>query len=194
MPTGAITLPVGGGGIAFINEPNYMNSNPAGGDEKPIFKLSIFHQEWIYDVNYESIYLSRGFKNKYYLGLGITYLYLPFIHYEYYGNKGQKYRISQILGIVNGGLSSKKMPVTLGINPKTLYNYIPENLYPDQNYFLFATDFGAISKLNILKFFVGEELSFTLGFGIKNIGYGEFIKNYPLNSLPASDTGQLRKS
>ncbi len=179
MSTGATTLAVGGGGIAFINEPNYMNSNPAGGDEKPIFKLSIVHQEWIYDVNYESIYLSRGFKNRYFLGLGITYLYLPFIYYDYYGNKGQKYRISQILGIINGGLLLKKVPVTLGINLKTFYNYIPENLYPDQNYFLFAMDFGAISKLNILKFFVGEEPSFTFGFGIKNIGYGEFIKKLP---------------
>lgn len=169
MSSGANTMAIGGGGIAYINEPNYMNSNPAGGDEKPILKLSIMHQEWIYDVNYESLWISRGFKNKYFFGLGATYLYLPFIHYDYYGNPGNEYKIMQILGIINSGVSLQSIPLSFGLNLKAFYNYIPKNLYPDQNYLLIASDLGTILKLNFLKFFIGEEPSLVLGFGIKNI-------------------------
>ncbi len=177
---GSRAVSLGGAYSGVANDVYYMDSNPAGGDTSKVFKVSLIHQEWIEDVNFEAIRLSRGFNDKFFLGLGFTYLYLPFTYYDYYGNTdGKTYTISQCMGMINAGYEFKKLNIAIGSNVKVFYNYVPEALYEGQSYILFAGDIGIISRTSILKTFIGPEPSLTLGMTIKNIGYSDFMEKLP---------------
>jgi hypothetical protein len=94
---GSRAISLGGAYSGVANDVYYMDSNPAGGDPKKVFKVSLIHQEWIEDVNFEGIRLSRGITDQLYVGLGFTYLYLPFTYYDEYGySDGTTYTISQL--------------------------------------------------------------------------------------------------
>ena len=177
---GSRALSLGGAYSGVANDVYYMDSNPAGGDPSKVFKVSLIHQEWIEDVNFEAIRLSRGFSDQFFLGLGLTYLYLPFTYYDYYGyTDGKTYTISQCMGMINAGYRFKKLNIAIGANAKVFYNYVPEDLYEGQSYFLFAADIGVISRTSILKTFIGPEPSITAGITVKNIGYSDFMEKLP---------------
>jgi len=178
---GSRALSLGGAFVGLSDDGYYMDSNPAGGNPKNILNLSLLHQEWIVDVNYESVRISRGFSDRFFLGAGFTYLYLPFTYYDYYGQKSEKsYNISQSLGILNAGFKLKKCDISFGGNIKGFYNNVPEDLYADQNYLLFASDIGTIIRTSILKRFIGSEPSLVFGLTLKNIGYTKRIEKLPI--------------
>ncbi len=177
---GSRAISLGGAYSGVANDVYYMDSNPAGGDPEKIFKLSLIHQEWIEDVNFEAIRLSRGFGNQFFLGLGFTYLYLPFTYYDSSGyTDGRVFTISQGMGMVNAGYKFRKLNLAVGANVKAFYNYVPEELYEGQSYLLFAADIGIISRTSFLKTYLGPEPSLTLGMTVKNIGYSDFMEKLP---------------
>jgi hypothetical protein len=177
---GSRAISLGGAYSGVANDVYYMDSNPAGGDPKNVFKVSLIHQEWIEDVNFEGIRLSRGVTDQLYVGLGFTYLYLPFTYYDEYGfSDGNSYTISQCMGMLNVGYKFTDLNLAVGANAKFFYNHVPEQLYAGQSYVLFAADVGVISRTNILKTFIGPEPSLTAGFTVKNIGYSAFLGKLP---------------
>jgi hypothetical protein len=177
---GSRALSLGGAYSSVANDVYYMDSNPAGGDPSKVFKLSLIHQEWIEDVNFEAVRLSRGITDQLFVGLGFTYLYLPFTYYDDYGySDGKTYTISQCMGMLNVGYKFRDLNLAVGANLKGFYNYVPEQLYEGQSYFLFAADIGIISRMNVLKTFIGPEPSLTLGMTVKNIGYSDFMEKLP---------------
>jgi len=180
MIYGSRALSLGGAFVGLCDDVYYMDSNPAGGDIKSIYKVSVLHQEWIEDVNYEAIRISRGFNDIFFIGAGITYLYLPFTYYDYYGQKSDNsYIISQGLGILNAGFKLQKYDIYIGSNLKFFYNNVPESLYKDQSYFILASDIGVIKKTNLLKRFIGPEPSLVFGLALRNIGYSRLIEKLP---------------
>ncbi len=180
MVYGSRALSLGGAFVGLADDMFYIDSNPAGGDVRDIFKVCLLHQEWIADVNYEAIRLARGFKDKFFLGLGFTYLYRPFTYYDYYGeSSGKTYNISQSLGLLNFGYSIKKINISVGANLKFFYNHIPEELYPGQSYFLLVSDVGIISRTDILKRFTGDEPGLSFGAALKNIGFSKEVEKLP---------------
>ncbi len=188
MVYGSRALSLGGAFAGVSDDVYYIDSNPAGGDVKKIAQISLLHQEWIEDVNYEAIRISRGFFNKFFLGLGLTYLYIPFTYYDDYGyDSGTSALISQGMAVLNFGFEIKKYNLGLGTNFKVLYNNVPTSLlearygssYEDQNYLLFASDVGMIARTNLLKRYIGPEPSFTVGMVLKNVGYSERIEKLP---------------
>jgi len=177
---GSRALSLGGAYSGVANDVYYMDSNPAGGDPRKVFKVSLIHQEWIEDVNYEAVRLSYGINDQFFFGLGFTYLYLPFTYYDYYGySDGNSYTISQGLGMVNVGYKLKNYDFAFGANIKLFFNNVPEALYAGQNYLLFAGDIGVISRTHILKTFIGPEPSLTVGCTLKNIGYSKVMAKLP---------------
>jgi len=138
---GSRAISLGGAYSGVASDVYYMDSNPAGGDPSRVFKVSLIHQEWIEDVNFEGIRLSRGITDQLYLGLGFTYLYLPFTYYDEFGySDGKTYTISQCMGMLNAGYKFRDINLAIGANAKFFYNHVPEALYAGQSYFLFAAD------------------------------------------------------
>jgi len=124
---GSRALSLGGAYSGVANDVYYMDSNPAGGDPSKVFKLSLIHQEWIEDVNFEAVRLSRGITDQLFVGLGFTYLYLPFTYFDEYGySDGKTYTLSQCMGMLNVGYKFRDLNLAVGANLKGFYNYVPE--------------------------------------------------------------------
>jgi hypothetical protein len=181
MVYGSRALSLGGAFVGLSDDAFYIDSNPAGGDTRNIYKVSILHQEWIEDVNYEAIRFTGGIADRFFFGAGFTYLYLPFVYYDYYGEtSGKSHIISQSLGIVNFGYTFKPIDISIGVNLKVFYNHVPEDLYPGQSYFLFASDIGFIWRTNLLKRYIGSDPSMVFGLAVKNLGYSAMIEKLPI--------------
>ena len=177
---GSRALSLGGAYVSVANDAYYMDSNPAGGDPRKVFKISLIHQEWIEDTNYEALRLSYGINDQFFIGLGFTYFYLPFEYYDMTGaSDGKSYNLSQSLGMINIGYKPRKYDVAFGINAKVLYNSVPDELYEGQSYLLYAADAGFIARTNILKTYIGPEPSLSFGLALRNLGYSEAIDKLP---------------
>jgi tetratricopeptide (TPR) repeat protein len=181
MIYGSRALSLGGAFVGLCDDTFYIDSNPAGGDTRSIYKISILHQEWIEDVNYEAIRFTGGIADRFFFGAGFTYLYLPFIYYDYYGGtSGKNHIISQSLGTLNFGYTFRPSNISIGANLKLFYNHIPEELYPGQSYLLFASDVGFLWKTNLLKGYIGPDPSMIFGIAVKNLGYSSMIEKLPV--------------
>ena len=177
---GSRALSLGGAYVAAADDAYYMDSNPAGGDTRKVFRTSLIHQEWIGDTNYEALRLSTGIRDQFFIGLGLTYFYLPFEYYDITGTTdGTSYHLSQSMAMVNFGYKLRKYDIAFGVNAKVLYNHVPDELYADQSYLLFAGDAGFIARTNILKTFIGPEPSMTFGLALRNFGYSEAMEKLP---------------
>jgi hypothetical protein len=188
MLYGSRSLALGGAFVGVSDDVYYMDANPGGGEATKVLKLSLLHQEWLEDVNYEALRISRGLGKHFYWGLGFTYLYLPFTYYDYFGAQvGNSVHISQGLGNLNFGYQFRQPRLSVGANLKALYNNVPSEIlqahygsdYTDQNYLLFAGDVGIFLRTNLLKTYVGPEPSLMLGIALKNLGYSEAIDTLP---------------
>ncbi len=176
---GARTISMGGAGVALFNNLFYIDSNPAGGMFYRGYRFALLHQEWIYDTNYESARLFAGFR-RFYLGLGINYMYTPFTYYDIFGLKnGSSYTISQYLGTLNFGYRFFRINLSAGINIKYYYYNVPQSLYKNQNYSLVLADIGLMLPTNALKNYVGYQPSMVFGMVLKNIGYNSYSNKFP---------------
>ena len=120
-----------------------------------------------------------GSTDRLFIGLGFTYLYLPFTYYDDYGYASGDYTISQCMGTLNAGYVFDKYNIAVGANLKAFYSYVPDALYADQSYLLFAGDVGVIARTNLLKTYIGPEPSLSVGVTVKNLGYSEVMQKLP---------------
>lgn len=188
MVYGSRALGMGGAFSAVSDDVYYIDSNPAGGNVQKVSQLSLLHQEWIEDTNYEAIRFSRGLWNRFFIGFGFTYLYIPFTYFDECGyDSGASALISQGLGVLNLGYKLSTYDITIGTNLKVLYNNVPSSLlearygsnFEDQNYLLFAGDLGILARTDMLKNYIGPEPSLSFGLVLKNVGYCEVIEKLP---------------
>ena len=180
MTFGTRAMSLGGAYVAVADDAEYMDINPAGGAYDDIFRVAFLHQEWITDVNYESLRLSKGFGDRLQMGLGFTYLYLPFIHYDASGNAaGGSSHLSQSLGLLSVGYRLPTLGLSFGVNGKLFYNQVPEELYADQSYNVWAFDFGVMQRTNLLKTYFGPEPSLSFGLTLRNVGFSSSVEQLP---------------
>jgi len=180
MIYGSRALSLGGAVAALSDHIFYMDSNPAAGDTSGIYRIALLHQEWIADVNYESMRFTGSARGKYFFGAGFTYLYLPFTYYDILGSDQGTFNLSQSLGIVNAGYRVARLNLSVGGNFKVYYNHVPDNLVSDQSFALFAVDLGVLKNTDIFKTYVGPEDSLSFGFALKNIGFSQYIEKLPI--------------
>ena len=138
MMYGARLMSLGGAFVGLADDPFYMDSNPAGGQSET-YRISIIHQEWIEDVNHESLRFTLGFDSLF-MGIGYTFLYNKFEHYDYYGEEAGEYNLSQGFGTFNIGYIFNNL--SFGTNLKFYHYNVPEELYAGQNEYVVAADFG----------------------------------------------------
>ena len=188
MVYGSRALSLGGAFVGVADDVYYIDANPAAGEANKILKLSLLHQEWIEDVNYEAIRISRGLGRRFFIGGGFTFLYLPFTYYDTNGEQaGGSALISQSLGVLNFGYSFRGGSLAVGTNLKMYYSSIPDDLleasygssYTSQTYLAWASDLGIFARTFWLKNYIGPEPSFMLGLALKNVGYSETYDKLP---------------
>ena len=185
---GSRALGLGGSFVGVADDVYYMDANPGAGESNKILKLSLLHQEWIYDANYEAVRISRGLGKHLYMGAGFTFLYLPFEYYDSNGEQvGASSRISHSLGVFNMGYSFRRATMSVGMNLKFYSSSIPDDLliaryagdYESQRYLAFAADLGYFARTNWLKSYIGPEPSFMLGLTVRNVGFSNTYDNLP---------------
>jgi hypothetical protein len=166
MNFGSRLISMGGAFVGLADDPFYMDSNPAGG-QRDTFRFSLLHQEWIEDVNHENFRFTAGFDH-FFMGIGYTFLYMPFTRYDSAGAQAGNFTITEGFGTFNAGLILNHL--SIGTNLKLCHYNVPGGLYLDQNDYLFTADFGALLRTNILKTYIGPEPSLVVGASIKNAG------------------------
>ena len=188
MVFGSRALGLGGSFVGVADDVYYMDANPGAGEANKILKLSLLHQEWVYDANYEAVRVSRGLGKHLYIGAGFTFLYLPFEYYDVSGEQvGASSLISQSLGVFNMGYSFRRGTMSVGANLKFYNSSIPDELlearyeddYESQSYRAFAADVGFFARTNWLKNYIGPEPSLMFGFALKNVGYSDTYEKLP---------------
>ena len=188
MVYGSRALGLGGAFVGVADDVYYIDANPGAGEASRILKLSLLHQEWLYDANYEAIRVSRGLGKHLYIGAGFTFLYLPFTYYDITGEQvGDSSLISQSLVVLNMGYSFRGGSLSIGANLKMYYSSIPDDLlearygsdYTSQKYLAFASDVGIFTRTNWLKNYIGPEPSFMFGLALKNVGYSDTYDKLP---------------
>ncbi len=188
MVYGSRALGLGGAFVGVADDVYYIDANPGAGEASRILKLSLLHQEWLYDANYEAIRVSRGLGKQFYIGAGFTFLYLPFTYYDITGEQvGDSSLISQSLVVLNMGYSFRGGSLSIGANLKMYYSSIPDDLlearygsdYTSQKYLAFASDVGIFARTNWMKNYIGPEPSFMFGLALKNVGYSDTYDKLP---------------
>jgi hypothetical protein len=179
MIYGSRALSLGGAVTALSDHIFYMDSNPGAGDPSGVFRVALLHQEWIADVNYESVRFAGSMRGKYFFGAGFTYLYLPFTYYDILGSDQGSFNLSQSLATVNAGYKFPGLNLSVGGNVKVYYNHVPDDLVSDQSFALFAADLGVLKNTDLFKTYVGPESSLSLGLAVKNIGFSRYIEKLP---------------
>jgi hypothetical protein len=188
MVFGSRALGLGGSFVGVADDVYYMDANPGAGEANRILKLSLLHQEWVYDANYEAVRIARGIGKHLYVGAGFTFLYLPFEYYDEGGDQvGSSSTISQMLGIFNMGYSFRNGTMSVGTNLKYYSSGVPDELlqaryaddYENQRYRALAADVGYFARTNWLKNYIGPEPSFMFGLALRNVGFSDTYAKLP---------------
>ncbi len=183
-----LNIPIGGKyegmGTAYTavsNDIGYIEANPSGSATLNYTELAFLHHSWISDSNIEGlIYTVRI--NHLGLGIGGKFLYLPFTAYNEWGERDSGGNISETIGTLNisyNFLSNYYFyGIAVGTNLKFAYRSIPAIIYPGQSAFAVMADIGALTRFNLLKFYISRSKNFSVGLVIKNLG--PYILSEPL--------------
>ncbi|MFO7850133.1 MAG: UPF0164 family protein [Spirochaetia bacterium] len=184
VPMGGKYEGMGTAYTAVADDSGYIEANPAGSSLLEKTELSLHHNNWIADSSLESaVYTIRDND----LGLGVSgkFLYLPFTAFNEWGDRQSRGYVSESVVTANisyNFLSSYSFHgISLGSNIKFGYRNIPSAIYPDQSIFTAMTDFGALTRFNLLKPYPSRERNFSVGLAAKNIGLPS--EGEPLPSL-----------
>ncbi|MCK4925210.1 MAG: UPF0164 family protein, partial [Spirochaetes bacterium] len=93
---------------------------------------------------------------------------------------GNSSHLSQSLGMLAVGYRLPSLGLSFGVNGKFLYNRVPEDLYADQSYTVWAVDFGVLQRTNLLKTYFGPEPSLSFGVTLRNVGYSSSVEQLPI--------------
>jgi hypothetical protein len=186
-------VPVGGRyegmGTAFTavsNDSSFLESNPSASSLLENSELSVLHNDWIYDTNVEGLVYTVRF-NDLGIGFGGKFLYVPFTSYDTYGERNAGAYYSESLATINVSYnffsSYRFYGLALGTNVKFAYRSIPNVLVPvgydSQSALAALVDFGALTRVNFLKFYPSRSKNFSIGLVLKNLGPKVQSENLP---------------
>jgi hypothetical protein len=184
IPMGGSSQSMAGAFAAVSNDISFLEFNPAGSSMLEKSELAFFHNNWIADTNIEAIAYATRFNN---LGLafGIKWLYTPFTEYNIYGERVTSGYYSE--GVITANASYNFFSsfhfsgVSLGINLKSAFRFMPDftddfdeiisGSGDSQSAFGFMADIGALTRFDLLKFYVSRERNASAAFVIRNIGF-----------------------
>ncbi|MBN1410044.1 MAG: UPF0164 family protein [Spirochaetales bacterium] len=173
IPIGGKLEGMGTAYTAMANDSGYIESNPAGSAGLDFDELAILHHAWIADSNIEGIIYASRMGN---LGYGVSgkFLYIPFTHYNAWGDRAASDFISESILTANVSYNLFSSPyfygLLIGVNAKLAYRNIPEVIYPGQSTLGVMGDFGILTRFDFLKFFVSRNKNLSIGATLKNLG------------------------
>lgn len=186
-----LSIPMGGRSeglatafAAVADDTSYIEWNPAGSSMLANTELSFYHNNWIADSKIEGLVYTQRMGN---LGLGIggKWLYLPFTEYNDYGERASKGFYSEAVMILNASYNFLAgyyfYGISLGTNVKTAVRLVPD--YADdtgvirsgsgaeQSTIAPMIDIGALTRINLLKFYYSREKNTSFAIVVKNLGF-----------------------
>ena len=189
--TGLTTLPIllipmggklEGMGTAYTAvawDTGFMEANAAASSSLEDPELALLHHNWIADSSIEGIIYTFRLRDLG-LGLGGKFLYLPFTHYQDYGDPVSSAYISE--SVITANVSYNFFSnyyfqgIALGTNLKVGVRNVPSTLYAsqavgDQTVLGVMGDVGLLTRFNFLKFYDSNNRNFSIGASLKNVGY-----------------------
>ncbi|MDA3811443.1 MAG: UPF0164 family protein [Spirochaetaceae bacterium] len=172
---------------AIAIDSGFIDSNPAASSLINNTELAFLHNNWINDVNLESIILATRIGN---IGMGVAakMMYLPFTGVDEYGDRYSNDYTSdfatgyywETVGTANFSYNFLKNfyfdGISVGANLKVAYRNIPFSIATGQSALALMGDLGVMTRFNFLKPYFSRDKNFALGVSVKNFG-GEFITN-----------------
>lgn len=183
-------VPVGGSaeamGMAFTavaDDASFLELNPAASALMKNTQFAFYHNNWIADTRIEAIvYTMRlGLLG---LSIGGKWLYLPFTEYSDFAERVATGYYSEALGVANASLHLFPgyyfYGIALGASAKIAYRSMPDYSDDDgtiipgsggsQSAVAIMTDFGALTRFNLLKLYSSREKNVSVGVALKNFG------------------------
>ncbi|MDR2211922.1 MAG: UPF0164 family protein [Spirochaetaceae bacterium] len=205
VPMGGRAEGMGTAFSALSDDLTFIEWNPAGSSMLGFTELGVFHNNWIADTKVEGLVFASRFNDLGY-GAGIKWLYTPFSEYNMYGDRVSKGYYSEVVATLN--LSYNFLAgyyfsgVSLGANVKGAFRFMPDYTDTDdmgnndgkllsgsglsQSAAMAMVDLGALTRINLFKFYNAREKNTSFALVIRNLGPP--AKNEP---LPTSVTAAL---
>ncbi|MBN2657069.1 MAG: UPF0164 family protein [Spirochaetales bacterium] len=172
---------------AIALDSGFIDSNPAASSLLNITELSFLHNNWINDVNIESLIFTTRVGN---LGLGFSgkMMYLPFTGVDDWGDRySNDYSDDfatgyywETVGTANISYNILKSfyfdGISFGGSFKAAYRNVPFSIAQNQSAVAIMGDAGIMTRFNFLKPYYSRDKNFSLGVSVKNVG-AEFIEN-----------------
>jgi len=150
-----------------------LEANPAGTASLNFTEFFFSHNKLMGDVNYNTLAYTMRFNNLGF-GLGGRILYMPFTHFNEYGeNVGSgviTYSVITCNLAYNFLHSYKWFGLSVGTNVKLYIYGVPESIAPNQTKINAAFDIGLLTRFNFLKAYNRPEKNFSLGLVVSNLG------------------------
>ncbi|MCG8571848.1 MAG: UPF0164 family protein [Spirochaetes bacterium] len=158
---------------AVADDITTIEANPAGTASLKYTEVFFSHHKLIADVNYNTAAFAIRFNNLAF-ALGTRILYLPFTHYDNFGDVVSSGMISYTVITLNAAYnflpSYKFFGFSVGGNVKLYIYHVPEKIAADQTKVNVAFDLGVLTRFNFLKAYHYDEKNFSVGLAVKNLG------------------------
>ncbi|MBI9099659.1 MAG: UPF0164 family protein [Spirochaetaceae bacterium] len=172
---------------AIAIDSGFIDSNPAASSLIDDTELAFLHNNWINDVNLESVIFATRIGN---IGMGLSgkMMYLPFTGVDDWGDRYSNEYTSdfasgyywETVGTANFSYNFLKSfyfdGISVGANLKVAYRNIPYSIAMNQSSAALMGDLGIMTRFNFLKLYFSRDKNFSLGVSLKNAG-AEFIDN-----------------
>ena len=172
---------------AIAIDSGFIDSNPAASSLIDNTELSFLHNNWINDVNLESVIFATRIGN---IGMGLAakMMYVPFTGVDDWGSRYSNDYTSEFasgyywetVGTANFSYNFLRSfyfdGISVGANFKIAYRNVPYSIAVDQSAVALMGDFGIMTRFNLFKLYYSRDKNFSLGVSLKNFG-AEFITN-----------------
>ena len=172
---------------AIAMDSGFIVSNPAASSLIDNTEVAFLHNNWINDVNLESIVFATRIGNIG-LGFGAKMMFLPFTGVDDWGDRySNNYTAEyasgyywETVGTANFSYNFLKSyyfdGISVGANFKFAYRNVPYSIAVGQSAAALMGDLGVMTRFNFLKMYFSRDKNFSIGMAVKNFG-AEFITN-----------------
>lgn len=182
VPPGGKYEGMGTAFTAISDDIGFFNSNPSVSSRLNLSEISFFHNNFIEDVNMETIAFT-GRKGDFGFGFQGKWLHIGFTSVNDWAERESKGIYSEF--ILKNNLSWNILRgfdfsgISIGTNLNMAYRSVPD-VYDDinvgeQSSLAAFIDLGILTEFNLLKFYRSRRRNFSVGLSIMNFGR-EFIK------------------
>ena len=168
---------------AVCDDISFIEYNPAGSSMLPRSEVAFFHNNWIADTKVEGAVFTSRIRN---LGLsaGAKWLYTPFTEYNLYGERVSKGYYSEAVAILNASYNFLAgyyfSGLSVGVNLKGAFRFVPDYADAEDNVIagsgrsqsaaMAMGDIGALTRINLFKFYYSQEKNTSFALVAKNLG------------------------